>query len=194
MSTSPSTTIASTASPTAAPAPATRSLAVGLDDPPGQECDLAYIPFAGRSQLGGFVLCAAITLLVGFLFWEFHEQLLDLRLRWLLWLGAGVLGAVWLVQLVRWAYRQSCFYVRLTTRRILYHRGVLYQWCLDVPLREVARATVRRSPLERFLGVGNIELYRDGERKPLVVLTGIRAPESVAKQIRQIAGRGGEQV
>jgi membrane protein YdbS with pleckstrin-like domain len=172
--------------PTTAPKPAAqRLLSTDPSDLPDQEHDLAYIPFAGRSMLGGFMLCTVVTLAAGLAFWQFAWPLLDSSPRWLLWIGAGLLGAMWLVQLVRWAYRQSCYYVRLTTRRILYHRGVLYQWCLDVPLAQVARATVRRNPLERFLGVGNIELYRGEARTPFVTLTGIRAPETVAKLIRR---------
>ena len=172
--------------PSAAPKPAAvRSPSSDVDDPSDQEHDLAYIPFAGRSLLGGFILCVLVTLLAGLLAWQFRQVALDPSLRWLFWIGTGLLGAVWLVQLVRWTYRQTCFYVRLTTRRILYHRGVLYPWCLEVPLAQVARATVRRNPLERFLGVGNIEIYRGEDKRPLVTLRGIRSPESLAKQIRQ---------
>jgi membrane protein YdbS with pleckstrin-like domain len=166
-----------------------RLLAPEVSDPPDQEFDVAYVPFAGRSLLGGFLLCLLLTVVTALLAWYFDQALFQTPKHWLMWTARGVLAAVWLVQLVRWAYRQSCFYVRLTTRRILYHRGVLYQWCLEIPLADVTKVKVRRDPLERLLGVGNIDLFRGDEGKPFVTLTGIRAPEALARLIRPRTAR-----
>ena len=106
----------------------------------------------------------------------------------------GLAGAVWLVQGVRWAYRVFGYNYRLTTRHIFADRGFLYKDYAALDLARVQRVLVKRSWMERLLGVGKIWIMPEDQTRPRIVLEGVRRPRGIAERIKELvkAAHGGQ--
>src|SRR5262249_12897306 len=82
-----------------------------------EEVDLWWGAYAGRKMLPEFVLCGIITALLFAMAWYFRTWHGNV-VRYLVQLA---MGAVWLSELAKWAYRLVACGYRLTTRRVLYY-------------------------------------------------------------------------
>ncbi len=150
-----------------------------------QETDVWYGGYSSRALLPSFVFCCLAS--AGTAVWLATSwQAMPPRESGLVLLAAaGVLGALWLFQIIRWLYRLIALHVRLTTRRLFHHRGLTYPCWKVVCLRAVGGVEVRATWIERVLGVGRVCLFGDDPARPLAVLQGIAAPARLAERIRQ---------
>ena len=151
-----------------------------LDSREAEERDLWWGSCAGRSLLPSFLICALLTALLFFVLRSSSR-----------WLPYYLAGAVWLLQLVRWAYRALGWNYRLTTRRLLCQRGLRRQALRAIDLTTIGHVLVERSPLDRMLGVGQLRVVMN-DRSPMLVLEGVLNPDHIAVMIRAQVERARE--
>jgi hypothetical protein len=99
-------------------------------------------------------------------------------------------GPVWLLVLGWGMYQLTAFNGRLTTRRLFRARG-FFRPPQQVELAKVRRVGLKRSPFERWLGLGRV--YVDGgDGRPPLVLKGMSDAEQLAGLIRRQAQQARE--
>src|SRR5262245_4561765 len=104
-------------------------MAMIRDDVEDQEVDLWWGSYAGRTMLPSFVVCLVLTGLIILLAWVYVKRG-QLKLT-ILCLG----GLLWLVQLLRFAYRYFGFNYRLTSKRLFRSQS---RQPLQIPLADIA--------------------------------------------------------
>ena len=161
-------------------------------DDAGQETDVWYGGYAGRALLGSFVLCVTVTAAVLIALWRAGEYVAPAQHDLLVIAAWGVIGALWLFQLFRWGYRQFAVSSRLTTRRLLHSRGFLYGRAKTVELAEVTRVEVRRTLVDRCMGVGRVHVFCESGPTAPVILDGVLRSDAVAEILRNQAARARE--
>ncbi len=150
-----------------------------------QESDVWIGSYAGRTMIGGFLICALISLALCAALWFFWYRI-GAPYRGVAWIGVvGLIGLMWLVQIGRWVFRKLVIGFRLTTRRLFYDRGVLYANSEYVWLHDVDRVEVLRNSFERFLGIGRLRLVLKSNRPSPTILAGVARPQRVAELIRR---------
>jgi hypothetical protein len=152
-----------------------------------QEHDVWWGSYSGRAMLPSFLVCAVLTLGIVVGAWCWYRMFGNgdaMR-----YTAYGLVGPVWLFQLLRWLYRVTCLNYRLTSRRMFRTRGFLYPPDEAVQLVDVNRVTVEQTPWERKLKIGSIRLMRDRKGVPPMELKGVRHPEWVAAEIQHWAQR-----
>lgn len=137
-------------------------------------------------MLPSFVVCIAltVTLLTGGWFFD------DIR-------GIGqefgsliffqLTAAIWIVQILRLFYRGSMYVYRLTPRFLFVDRGFLHNPEPPVDLAKVTHVICGSNLLNRFSGVGWVEIVATGEEP--VTLTGILHPAAFVKMIESVVGK-----
>lgn len=153
--------------------------------PAAQEKDLWWGSFAARTLLPSFIVCGVLTLVIpaeALYLWWFDRQNPAL-MRHSAYL---LVGAVWLVQLLRLAYRLLTYTYRLTTRRLLCERSLVHFPSRQVELARVRSVTVEQTALERLAGVGRVCVQPDGD-EPALVLAGVHRADTVAARVRKAA-------
>src|SRR5437868_3151345 len=94
-----------------------------------QEKDLWWGGYAARTLLPSFTVCGVLTLVIPVAAWYLAAWYLspsnDEEPGLLHYLAYVLVGGVWLVQLLRLAYRLITYTYRLTTRRILCERSLV---------------------------------------------------------------------
>ena len=150
-------------------------MAMTRDDVEDQEVDLWWGSYAGRTMLPSFLVCLALTGLIILLAWIFVGRgQLKLTI-----LGLG--GLLWLVQLLRFAYRYFGFNYRLTSKRLFRSQS---RQPLQIPLADIAEVHVERNGFEKLVGVGRVVITFPDRTRPALVLAGVTKPNLVADQIR----------
>jgi hypothetical protein len=129
----------------------------------------------------GFVLCGLLTAAILGLAW-----LAAFRLGSYLPQHAAqlLIGALWLGQAGRWAYRQVAVNYRLTTRRLLVNRGFFWTANRAVELSAIRQVVVIPGPWPRWLRTGRLQIVLEDPNQPPLVLEGVCDPEQVALKIR----------
>jgi len=150
-------------------------MAMTRDDVEDQEVDLWWGSYAGRTMLPSFLVCLVLTGLIILLAWIFVGRgQLKLTI-----LGLG--GLLWLVQLLRFAYRYFGFNYRLTSKRLFRSQS---RQPLQIPLADIAEVHVERNGFEKLVGVGRVVITFPDRTRPALVLAGVTKPNLVADQIR----------
>jgi membrane protein YdbS with pleckstrin-like domain len=151
----------------------------------GQETDIWWGSYAGRTMLPGFLICLVLTIALLALdaYLGSRHWRSDLTSSAVL----AVAGALWLFQGTRWVYRTIAVNYRLTNRRLLYMRGFKLPDSRAVELAHINEVTLTSGAFERLLGVGRISIHMENESLPALVLDGVLAPEHVARTIRRRA-------
>ncbi len=150
-----------------------------------QESDVWIGSYAGRTMIGGFLICAMISLALWAALWFFWYRIAA-PYRGVAWIVAvGLIGLIWLIQIGRWMFRKLVIGFRLTTRRLFYDRGVLYANSEYVWLNDVERVEVVRNGFERFLGIGRLQLFLRSHPAAPTTLFGVARPQRVAELIRR---------
>jgi hypothetical protein len=148
-----------------------------------QEVDVWWGAYAGRTMVPSFVLCGLVTAAVlgggAYLALAYDPPPLHLR-----YIAYALLAALWLVQLLRCGYRTISITYRLTTHRLLRDHGFIRPAAGEVLLACITAVRVKRSPLERLLGVGRVIVVSE-EKAGRLVLHGVHRPERIALKIRR---------
>jgi hypothetical protein len=157
-----------------------------------QEADVWYGGYAGRTMLPSLAICLGLTALMLWGVWNFWERWPS-RWRGLVILAAaGVLGAIWIFQIIRWGYRKMATGTRLTSRRLFLDRGFLYPNRDTLPLDQIARVEVRRSIFGYCLRFGRIHIFSETKHDAVLVMHGVSRPFEVAERIRKQVARARE--
>jgi len=143
-----------------------------------EEVDLWWGAYAGRKMLPEFVLCGIVTALLFAMAWYFRTWHGNV-VRYLVQLA---MGAVWLSELAKWAYRLVACGYRLTTRRVLHYYGLFQPIRRELELRTLATIQVEQSFFDRLLGVGRVVVHARDDSLP-VVFDAVRRPTAVAVEI-----------
>jgi hypothetical protein len=149
-----------------------------------EEIDVWWGAYAGRRLVPELVLCGVITAVLFGLAWYFRE-----------WHGNVVryavqlaMGALWIAELFWSAYRLIACGYRLTTRRLLYYRGLFHPIRQELDLKDVEAVVIEQTFFDRLLGIGNILIAsRDNPRS--IVFEAVRKAKSIAKEIERRAER-----
>jgi membrane protein YdbS with pleckstrin-like domain len=156
-----------------------------------QEVDVWWGSCAGRTMLPSFVLCGLLTAGIaagaGYAWLDYGLPPLEVRYS-----AYAVAGIIWVVQVVRWGLRVLGMSYRLTNRRLFLARSFTGAPFTQVDLRRVARVEVRRSALQRRLGIGRLEIGGEDGGAPFLVLEGVADPERIAEEIRILARKARE--
>ncbi len=168
------------------PAPSEKGpLRLAGQEPPGDvEVDVWWGGYSPRTMVPSLALCAVLSLLIGggaLYLWYVHD-LPAWEVRYPFY---GVVGAIWLGQLLLLGYRVVFFNYRLTTRHLFREHGPRRTSDGRVDLASISGVRVWRGPIERLLDVGRIiVMYQDNGRKRLV-LEGVARPYRVLAKIRR---------
>ena len=93
------------------------------------------------------------------------------------------LSAIYVLGRILWRVL-SCRY-RLTTQRLFIERGILSQTIDQTELVRVDDVRLRRSLVDRILGLGNIEVMSTDATDKGLVIDGVRNPQVIAEHIRE---------
>ncbi|MBV9125179.1 MAG: PH domain-containing protein [Planctomycetes bacterium] len=149
----------------------------------GQEVDVWWGSYAGRTLWPSFVVCGWLTLGIGWAAWRWWSLYPD-RPFLVRYSAYGLAAIVWGVQLLRWAYGTVSINYRLTTRRLLRDRGFRHPAAGCIELERITAVEVRHGFGERLVNVGALWIWsEDGSSGPLV-LEGVLRPKAVAALIR----------
>ena len=85
----------------------------------------------------------------------------------------------------RWL-QTRCEQITLTDQRLILRRGILNRTTDYVELYRVKDSHFTQPLAERIFGLGTIRLRTTQDSEPLVVLAGMRAPETLWNQIRNL--------
>ncbi|MDA0661040.1 MAG: PH domain-containing protein [Planctomycetota bacterium] len=116
----------------------------------------------------------------------------ELSYRQVFWLG---LLAIWGFLLVYLAYRHWNESYLLTSRRIVYKKGILYRSTNFTEVIDVDDIGVEQSLWDRILGIGTVRISASDESHPLLRISGVYAAAEIAVLIdntrhRERAARG----
>jgi hypothetical protein len=146
------------------------------------EVDLWWGSYSGWSMLPSFSLCILATALIAWL----SVLLVPASSSHLVIMGLA--GAVWIVQLTRWAYRVFGYNYRLTSRRIYVDRGWLYSEAFRLDLMDIARVKVVTGSWQGIIRAGNVLLEKKAQGQSPLLLEAVRQPRRVVSQIEHAAG------
>lgn len=164
-----------------------------LSSPPPQvhagaeEVDVWWGSYSPWTMWPSFVSCLLLTILIAW------------AAGWLVsreWVQATILtfaGVLWLVQILRWAYRIFGYNYRLTTRRLFQDRGLLHPNALRADLTAVAHVVWRHNRVDGLVGVGQVQITLADPALGPLVLRGVRHPAHVAGLIRQAVQKAREE-
>jgi len=130
-------------------------------------------------HLGLYALCAVVALVLLVAAIKVHGSSLPSWVPLLLLLvPAIVAGKRWL--------QTRCEQITLTDQRLILRRGILNRTTDYVELYRVKDSHFTQPLAERIFGLGTIRLRTTQDSEPLVVLAGMRAPETLWNQIRNL--------
>ena len=90
-----------------------------------------------------------------------------------LWLGLGLLLL----------YRQLSIHYFLTEQRIIHEKGLLWRSTDRIELIDVDDVTFKQGPIERLLGIGNVQVTSSDKTHPDFTIQGIANVREVADKI-----------
>jgi membrane protein YdbS with pleckstrin-like domain len=133
--------------------------------------------YSSRTMTPSLILCSALTVL---LVWSCVNYL---PVEWWLLMFSSGLGAIWVMQLVRWGYRMVSFRYRLTSEHLKVHRGWLYGKPVQVPRCQIIKVSISANLLEKLLGVGKVVVEVKDGNPGKVELEGVRTPRELLQRI-----------
>ena len=150
-------------------------------DQAGEEHEIWWSSFAGRALWRSSLACILIGLaayLGSFVPTGFRRSAF---LRYGL---EALIALLWLLQVLRWLYHKTAMNYRMTNRRLFRDKGFGNLRHLQIELTQVAQVVVRRRFLERWLGIGTVEVIPGDSSIPVLIFEGVRDPDNVAIAIR----------
>jgi hypothetical protein len=150
--------------------------------PAQQEADVWWGGAASMAMLPSLLVCVLLSaIIIAIAFWLGAEHIVPATIaRWLIW---GLLPGVWLVQVLRWAYRLAAYSYRLTTQRVWCDWGPLFVPPPPLDLAELKAVRIEQTGWQRRLHVGQVVLEAANRPQPLV-LAGVHRPERIAALIQ----------
>jgi len=142
--------------------------------------DIHWGGYSGRGLLPSTATCVALVIA-----W-FYFAVPALPARWFTPETVfGLPAAVAAFQIIRWGYRSMAMNYRVTTQKLVYHRGRLYGRPHVFDLAAIASVNVKQSFLGRFLGVGDVQVSFDRNDHSPVTLECVIQPRRLASLLEQ---------
>jgi hypothetical protein len=153
----------------------------------GEEVDVWWGSYAGRTLTPSFAVCLLLTVAIYALV---HEVVPERG--WMQLAFVGIAGPVWALQLARWCHRFFTCNYRLTTRYLYVDNGIRPLVSRRVALLSVDRLEVRCNRLGTWLGVGDVWVFVKDTAADPVVLRGLHHPHKAAEVIRAAVCKANE--
>jgi uncharacterized membrane protein YdbT with pleckstrin-like domain len=103
------------------------------------------------------------------------DQLLEVRRSW--WIFAGHLSLGWLLVPVAVAvWQRASLVVRVYTDRVVVEKGILSKDINEIFIDDIRTLRVRRSFLQRILGIGDAMIATAGNPTYEIAVTGLPNP------------------
>ena len=132
--------------------------------------------FCAKAMIGAWVLSGLITLvalIVGIVIWK----------GWFWWVAAIGLIALWIHQLLKYAYRRWNVSYQFTTQRLIHHSGILRRVTDRIEVIDMDDITFEQTVLERLVGTGTIHITSSDRSHPELFLRGIDNVKEVSEII-----------
>ncbi len=151
-----------------------------------QETDLWWGAPSSRSMAPSFMLCGAMTAVIGFGAWYLY-QLRPESLHWWRY-GAYLLALLlWGQQIAQWSYRSVFVSYRLTSCRLRGDSGIRHPHQVVIELTQIKQVhPLPPTRRERWLRVGRVAVTASGPVSEFI-LYGLPDPVAVAERIRAAA-------
>ncbi|MCS7305989.1 MAG: PH domain-containing protein [Thermoguttaceae bacterium] len=132
--------------------------------------------YSGKDMYETWTLYALLSLLLlGLSLWA--------QTAWVGWASVVVIVLLWVYGTLVLLYRKLSVSYRLTTRRFLHEKGFLWRVRDRIELIDIDDVTLKQSPIDRLVGVGNIILTSSDRTHPVLVLHGIKDATKIADLI-----------
>jgi hypothetical protein len=154
----------------------------------GQEVDVWWGCYQGRTLAASFLACGALTAIIIAAAWYLwaEQGMGPLSARYSAY---GLVALIWLFQLGRWGFRILVITYRLTNHRLFLERSFTCTPWPYLDLSQVTSVQAEQTNWERRLGVGRIRIASENVELPAVVLQGVDQPGRVAEEISSWAKR-----
>jgi hypothetical protein len=162
-----------------------------IDSDESQEVDVWWGSYAGRTMAPSFMVCALLTGIIIWGVWQLWPANED-RPYLMRYTDYILVGAVWLFQLTRWAYRIIGINYRLTTKRLFCQRGFQTSASRSLNLAQIATVRVERLRWIHFLKVGRLRIVPVDDSQPPMILESVLNPNHVAAAIMKQAKQARE--
>jgi len=146
---------------------------------PATEKPLREFRPAWRAFLGGWVIWAAATIL---LVWLWYKLGIEDSVWWKVLFGLILVGAA--VVFVRQALAVLGTRYRLTTQRLFIERGMVSRMTDQTELLRVDDVRVRQGVIDRVLNIGSVEIISSDATSKDLIIRGIDQAGAVAEDIR----------
>jgi hypothetical protein len=97
---------------------------------------------------------------------------------------SGLVGGFGLFNLIYWWMRIRATTVTVTNHRTVVAKGLINKEAVEVAHKDLEHLEVHQNWIQRLLGVGDLDLYTQGEAKKTVYILGLPRPAEMANQIR----------
>jgi membrane protein YdbS with pleckstrin-like domain len=104
---------------------------------------------------------------------------------WWTW-ALVIVGAVWIILVLRLLYQQYSIRYSMTNQRLIHEHGLLWRQTDRIEAIDIDDVSVNQGPIARMVGVGNVEIVSSDQSTPLFYLQGIDDARSVATMIDEV--------
>jgi len=132
--------------------------------------------YCAKAMIGAWVLSGLITVAVPIVGIVISEG-------WFWWIAAIGLIALWIHQLLKYAYRRLNISYEFTTQRLIHHMGILRQVTDRIEAIDMDDITFEQTVLERLVGTGTIHIISSDRSHPEIFLKGIDNVKEVSEII-----------
>jgi hypothetical protein len=151
------------------------------------EVDVWWGSYAGRAMTPSFAVCIVLTGLIYLIVRVWVPER-----GWQQFTFVAIAGAVWLVQLARWARRFFTWNYRLTTCYLYVDRGLRPLIAQRIALKNIERVEMQRNWLQKCLQIGDLWIWNND--KLFTVLQALKGPRAVMETIQEMAAKARENI
>lgn len=98
----------------------------------------------------------------------------------------ALIGLVWVIGGMTYAYRRLGYHYELTTQRFIHQTGILSRQTDRIEVIDIDDVSFAQGPVQRMFGVGNIELTSSDRSHPHLSMSGIGDVKNVSGLIDDI--------
>lgn len=148
--------------------------------PRTQEVGVWWGGYSPWTMMPSLLVCVVLTGAIMWWAWTYLER------GYVQLAVLGLTGAVWVIQTVRFGLRFLGINYHVTTRRLVQDWGIIRKTIRTLFLHDVERIEVKRTGLEKFLGVGRVFFFPRLPDQPPMIWKGVRQCNQVAERVRAV--------
>ncbi|MGB7325314.1 MAG: PH domain-containing protein [Rubripirellula sp.] len=131
-----------------------------------------------KAMLGSWILMGVIS--IGLLILPFFVSQFSIGI------AVALVGLVWVIGCLIYAYRRLGYHYELTTQRFIHQKGILSRQTDRIEVIDIDDVSFSQGPVQRMFGVGNIELTGSDRTHPQLSMMGIGNVKDVSGLIDDI--------